>query len=251
MTPERRAVLLHVVDTLPDLERPLLVAVDGGDGAGKTWFADELAELLRERQRAVVRASLDDFHHPRAHRHELGRTGETVWARSFDYRTLRRELLDPWCSGAGAAYRSRSHDLESDAYVDEPASPVPERGVLVVDGVFAQRAEVRDCWDVVVWLDVDDAERVRRVAARGGFTADVRDRDQRRYLEAQAIYRAAADPVRSADLVVDNSDVDRPVVADTAPVPPGWHRTPHGLRRVVTTDAETAARINRLLGPPA
>ena len=248
MTPERLAVLARVADALPDLDRPLLVAVDGGDGAGKTWFADELAGVLSERGRATVRASMDDFHHPRTHRHELGRTGETVWARSFDYRALRRELLDPWGRGSGSSYRRRFHDLETDAYLDDPPAQVPEHGVLVVDGVFAQRDELGGCWDVVVWLEVPDEERVRRVAARGGFSADVADPDQQRYLHAQAIYRAAADPVASADIVIDNADLDRPGLAGGPKVPPGWHRTPHGLRRVVTTDAETAERINRLLG---
>jgi uridine kinase len=251
VTPERRAVLTRVADALPDLDRPLLVVIDGGDGAGKTWFADELAELLRERRRVAVRASMDDFHHPRAHRHELGRSGETVWARSFDYRAMRRELLDPWCTGVHASYRCRVHDLATDAYVDEVAAVVPEHGVLVVDGVFAQRDELRDCWDLVVWLEAGDEERVRRRADRDGVPADVDHPDQQRYLDAQAIYRAAADPVRSADLVVDNTDVDRPSLAGVRSVPPGWHRTPHGLRRVVTTDAETAERINRLLGPPS
>jgi uridine kinase len=77
----------------------VLVVVDGADGAGKTVLADELARLLP----TSVRASLDDFHHPRAHRHALGRTGETVWERDFDYPAVRRELLDPWRRGSGAA----------------------------------------------------------------------------------------------------------------------------------------------------
>jgi uridine kinase len=248
VTPERRAVLARVVEALPELDRPVLVVIDGGDGAGKTWFADELAALLDEAGRRAVRATMDDFHHPRAHRHELGRTGETVWARSFDYRALRRELLDPWASGAGSTYRCRFHDLDTDAYVDDAPAAVPERGVLVVDGVFAQREELGGCWDVVVWLEAPDEERVRRVAERGGFVAHVDDPDQQRYLDAQAIYRAQVDPVRSADIVVDNTDADRPVLAEPLSVPPGWHRTPHGLRRVVTTDAHTAERINRLLG---
>jgi hypothetical protein len=121
-----------------------------------------------------------------------------------------------------------------------------------VDGVFAQRDELRDCWDLVVWLEVTDEERVRRLAGRDGAPADPGHADQSRYLEAQAIYRAAADPVASADVVVDNTDPDRPSVTGRPVVPPGrppgWQDTPLGLRRVVTTDAETAARINRLLG---
>ena len=69
MTPERLAVLARVADALPDLDRPLLVAVDGGDGAGKTRFADDLARHLEETGRVTVRASVDDFHHPRTFRH--------------------------------------------------------------------------------------------------------------------------------------------------------------------------------------
>jgi uridine kinase len=248
VTPERLAVLTRVADGLPDLDRPVLVVVDGADGAGKTWFADDLAVLLGESGRAAVRASVDDFHHPRSFRHEIGRTGDTVWSRSFDYRALRHHLLDPWCRGAGTAYRPRHHDLATDALVDEPAACVPERGVLVVDGVFAQRDELAGCWDLVVWLEVPDEERVRRMAERDGVPADVAHPDQARYLEAQALYRAAADPVGNADLVVDNADPFAPFVVGAPVVPAGWHRTPHGVRRVVTTDAERAARINRVLG---
>lgn len=248
MTPERLSVLARVADGLPDLDRPVLVAVDGADGSGKTWFADDLALLLGESGRVAVRASVDDFHHPRSFRHELGRNGETVWSRSFDYRALRHHLLDPWCRGAGTTYRRRHHDLATDALVAEEPDRVPERGVLVVDGVFAQRAELAGCWDLVVWLEVPDEERVRRMADRDGVPPDATHPDQARYLEAQARYRAAADPVANADLVVDNADPLAPVVVGAAAVPPGWHRTPLGLRRVVTTDAATAARINRVLG---
>ncbi|MEO6511597.1 MAG: hypothetical protein ABIO16_11445, partial [Nocardioides sp.] len=225
MTPERLAVLARVADGLPDLDRPVLVVVDGADGAGKTWFADDLAVVLRESGRAAVRASVDDFHHPRSFRHELGRTGDTVWSRSFDYRALRQHLLDPWCRGAGASYRRRHHDLASDALVGEPSSSVPERGVLVVDGVFAQRAELAGCWDLVVWLEVPDEERVRRMAGRDGVPPDAAHPDQARYLEAQALYRAAADPLGNADLVVDNADPVRPFVVGALVVPAGWHRT--------------------------
>ncbi len=232
---------------VPPAGRPLLVAVDGADGSGKTWFADDLAAVLAGRDRPVVRASVDDFHFPRAHRHARGRTGETVWLRSFDYRTLRRLLLDPWRDGAGSAYRRRWHDLATDAWWQEEPEVVPEAGVLLVDGVFVQRAELGDCWDAVVWLEVSDEERVRRMAERDGVPPDPGHPDQARYLEAQRIYRQAADPVGSADVVVDNTDPGAPFVVDVA-VPPGWHRTPHGWRRVVTTqDPRIAARINRLL----
>ena len=89
-------VLARIVGRVPDRGRPVLVAVDGADGAGKTELAEGLGLALADAGRTVVRASVDDFHHPRAHRHARGRTAETVWARSFDLDALRRELLDPW-----------------------------------------------------------------------------------------------------------------------------------------------------------
>jgi uridine kinase len=246
-TGPRRAVLDQVVEWLPDLDRPLLVAVDGADGAGKTTFADDLAQVLDAAGRPVVRATIDDFHHPREHRHALGRTGENVWARAFDYRALRRALLDPWCAGPGTSYRSRHHDLATDAHLDDPPAEVPAHGVLVVDGVFAQRAELSDCWDLVVWLEVPDEERVRRMAGRDRVPAELDHPDQRRYLDAQALYRAAADPLASADVVVDNTDPARPVLV-RSDLPAGWRRAGDQVRRTITTDAQTASHINKLLG---
>lgn len=200
------AVLAHVARQVPALDRPVLVAVDGADGAGKTVFADALGEQLTALGRPVVRAGVDDFHHPQAYRHALGRTGETVWARSFDVAAIRRELLDPWRRGPGSTYRRRWHDLATDAYVDESPAPVPDRGVLLVDGVFLQRPELADAWDLVVWLEVPASVRVARMATRDGTVDDVTHPDQQRYLDAQRIYRETCDPVSSADVVVDNTD---------------------------------------------
>ncbi|HEY3530211.1 MAG TPA: hypothetical protein VGK78_13785 [Nocardioides sp.] len=183
--------------------------VDGPDGAGKTVLADELAAVLGP---PTVRASLDDFHRPRAYRHASGRTADTVWERSFDYVAVRRELLDPWRRGAGTPYRRRWHDLLSDSYVDEPAEQVPVEGLLVVDGVFAQRPELAAYWDLVVYVDADADVRVARMAGRDGVATDPEHPDQRRYLDAQLIYRKTCRPLASADVVLDNTDPGSPVV---------------------------------------
>ncbi len=174
-------VLATTASLVPRPGRSVLVAVDGGDGAGKTRFADALAEVLRESGRTVGRGGIDDFLHPADHRHALGRTARTVWERSTDLAAVRRDLLEPW--------RARR-----------------DEAVLVVDGVFAQRPELADLWDLVVWLEVPDDVRVSRMAARDGSVADVADPGQQRYLGAQRIYRDLCDPVGAADVVIDNED---------------------------------------------
>jgi|SRR4051812_41863324 uridine kinase len=45
-------------------KRPLLVAIVGGSGSGKSWFADKLAAALAPN---AARLSLDDFYRDRSH----------------------------------------------------------------------------------------------------------------------------------------------------------------------------------------
>jgi uridine kinase len=80
-------------------ERVLRVGIDGVDGAGKTTLADTLAPLIGDAlapPARAVRASIDDFHRPRADRYRLGRDSpEGYYQDAFDIDTARRVLLDP------------------------------------------------------------------------------------------------------------------------------------------------------------
>lgn len=234
----KQALLDQISSWLTRPVRPLLVAVDGADGVGKTRFADDLADTLAGNGTEVVRASVDGFHHPRDHRHAQGRNGETVWRRTFDYRRLRTELIDPWRRGSGRTFRTAWFDHRSDAEAPTEPRPVPEHGVLIVDGVFVQRPELVHAWDLVVYLDAPAAVGVARMAARDGLPNDPEDPGHRRYLDAQQIYRAQADPSGNADLVVDYTDFDQPRWGrdpgdDSAP-PPGWREDGDRWVREVT-----------------
>ena len=211
-TAARQAVLAEVASRIPLPDRPVLVAVDGVDGSGKTTFADELAGVLRASGRfdEVVRASVDGFHHPREHRHALGRTGETFWSRSFDYPALLRELVTPWRTGPGSSYRVAVHDVDAERPLDLPAAVVPERGLLLVDGIFTQRDELREHWDLTVLLDVPFEVSVSRMARRDGTVDDQAHPSQARYVDGQRIYFATCAPRGRADVVVDNSDLGAP-----------------------------------------
>ena len=200
-----QAVLAEVASRVPSPGRPVLMGVDGPDGAGKTTFADALAELLAADGRTVVRASVDGFHHPRSYRHAEGRTAASVWARHFDLVTVRERLLDPWRAGPGSAYVTRVHDVATDRPVEETPAAVPGLGVLVVDGLFLQRPELVGAWDLVVYLDVPDELGLVRVEERDGPLDD-----HERYAGAQRTYRQQCAPLEHADVVVDNRDLARP-----------------------------------------
>src|SRR5262245_13604907 len=94
---------------------PVRVAIDGVDAAGKTTLADELAELLVEHGRPVIRASIDGFHRPRADRYRQGANSpEGYYADSFDYDALRSALLQPLGPQGSRRFRRAVFDYRTD-----------------------------------------------------------------------------------------------------------------------------------------
>lgn len=196
-----------------ELQPRVLVGVDGPDAAGKTTFADALAGRLGG---TVVRASVDDFHRPRALRLQRGELSpEGCYRDTFDYPALVGGLLAPFHSGADRVLTG-VFDYRADEPLEVSEAGVPAAAVLVVDGVFLLRPELRDWWTVSVHLQVPEEVSIRRGEVRDldvfGSTEGVRQRYLAKYLPAQVLYRAEADPERTADVVLDNTDPEEPVV---------------------------------------
>jgi uridine kinase len=211
----RPAVIAQVADSVPGAqgEDCVRVAVDGVDGAGKTVFADELAAELSARGRAVVRVSADDWHQVRELRYARGRTSpEGFWLDSYDYPRLRAEVLEPLGPGGSREYRPRGHDLPSDEVLTGPPAHAPAGSVVLVDGLFLQRAELEGCFELAIWLDVPFEETAARMAERDGTSPDPEDPSMQRYVGAQRTYFEQRSPWARADLVVDNTDLAAPFV---------------------------------------
>ena len=213
---ERYAVLHDLAERVVAL-RPgerVALAVDGVDGAGKTVLADQLAEVIGglDAPRAVLRLSIDGFHRPRAQRIARGRGPETFYEDSYDYDAFRRAVVEPFRRGEPVT------PAVNDVAADEPVRPTPVAvgpdTVLLVDGIFLQRPELADVWDAAVWVEVPFTVSVPRGNARfgDGHDPDPEAESNRRYVEGQRLYLAAADPRARATWVLDNTDLERPVL---------------------------------------
>jgi len=146
---------------------PIGVAIDGPDAAGKTTLADELAGLLERGGNAVIRASIDGFHRPRASRHRRGEySPDGYFQDSFDYEALRRHLLAPLGPNGDRRYRPRVFDFRSDAAVPDEWSVASGNAILLFDGVFLLRTELNDVWDFRVVVAVEFEEMLRRALVR-------------------------------------------------------------------------------------
>ena len=188
----RQSLLETVAELIPHpiSVEPVLVGIDGVDGAGKSHFADELAEVLRSRDRAVIRASVDDFHRPRRERYRLGRYSPVgYWLDSYDYPALRENLLGPLGSGgASRRYRTGVHDVATDEPLDRPWRTAPPGAVLLLDGIFLHRDGLVSVWDFSVYLDVPEETSVARMVERDGANPDPKHPSNTRYVQGQRLY---------------------------------------------------------------
>ena len=216
----RRKVLRQVADAVlatAQADRPALVAIDGVDGAGKTTFAEELA-LVLSAARPVIRASLDSFHQPRAARYRLGRSSpEGFFRESYDYSALKAALLDPLRSG-GRPFRRAVFDVDADRPVDAVEEQAAPGSILVFDGVFLHRPELRDYWDFSVFLDVP-WEKNHHLPKQPEWAVGLPDPSsaEHRYAEGQRMYFRECDPRRAASMVIDNTNLAEPSIVKPEP----------------------------------
>ncbi|MGP3535270.1 uridine kinase [Microbacterium sp. RD1] len=189
----------------------IILAVDGIDGAGKTLFADGLAEVFAEEGSAAFRASLVDFARPR--RERLARGAESpagYYADTFDLATLRRVLVDPFRIGGSTGFQLTAFDSGRDAPVESQWVTAPRDAVLILDGAFLLRPELRGLWNWSIWLEVPPSVAFARLALRDGTDPDPDAASNRRLRGAQELYRREAEPRRAASAIVDNSDLAVP-----------------------------------------
>ncbi len=181
-----------------------LLAVDGVDGAGKTRFADDLAARLGKGSHAVFRASIDDFHRPRALRYARGRdSAEGFYLDSYDYDLFRRVLVNPFKMGGSTGFVTAGFDLDRDVPWESDWKTGPQDATLVVDGIFLNRPALRGLWNYSIWLEGEPF--AARLEARDGAAAP-----SERYSGGRALYLKDADPRAAASAIVDNTDVDHP-----------------------------------------
>jgi phosphoribulokinase len=187
------------VDRLVDLtrdagRRPLLIGIDGQGGAGKSSFARRLVQRLDS---AAVVVEGDDFYRDLPDDERVLLDAEQGVEQYFDWQRLRREVLEP-VARAEQVLRYQRYDWPAETMGDWVEMPMPD--VVIVEGVYTLRPQLRDLVDVKVYVEASDAVRRRRQFERGENTDEWIDR----WVAAEDLYVARTAPRTVADVVVDS-----------------------------------------------
>lgn len=220
MEPSNRAAVLDELAALIAViasSRPVRVAVDGRTASGKTTLADELAGVVGKTGREVIRTSIDGFHRPKAERYARGRhSAEGYYHDARDLPAINALLLSPLGPQGDLRYRTASFDLDGDTPIEQEPQIASVDAILIVDGTFLQRPELREGWDVAIFVEtseqISEQRGIDRDAERLGGADATRQLYAVRYRPAFDLYERMCAPASAADAIFNNDDFAHPVL---------------------------------------
>lgn len=164
---------------------PQLIALSGPDCAGKSTLAVDVREQSNRLGLDITLLSIDAFLIPRSLRTSNASEPIAYFENAFDYAAL-EQTLETTKSGSSSV-----------------SSNSPE--IVLVEGVFLLRSELRHWWDLTIWIDVDTSVIMDRALERDkeyfGDEGTVRHVYQNRCLPAQDYHIRRDLPRQSADII--------------------------------------------------
>lgn len=138
---------------------------------------------------------------------------EGFYLDSYNYGELRKTLLDPLGPNGSRRYCSAIFDHVTDTPVSMHWSVADPNAILIFDGIFLHRPELRDVWSLSVFLAALFEVTIPRRAGQGpnSGSADIHAPSNRRSIEGQKIYLRDTEQTL-ANVVIDYSDVTNPVL---------------------------------------
>lgn len=215
----RKQYMKEIADHILNLNltHPTRVGVSGITGSGKTTFANELAEEMKNRGVQVIRASIDDFHNPRVIRYTQGKeSARGYYEDAHDYTAFKERLLKPLGPNGNLQYETISHNLITDIPVHNTPLVASPNMVLIVDGTFLLKKEIEYLFDYKIFIDTDFEIAKKRGAEREteafGSYEEAEKMFINRYHAACKMYIDEHNAKECTNVIFQNSNFDDPVV---------------------------------------
>lgn len=180
---------------LPRRRLTILVGIDGRGGSGKSTIARALSALID----SSVVVEFDDFYRPSEERGPLGDARSAEVGRNFDWPRVRDQVLIPLDTDRSARYQR--YDWVADQLAEW--HELRPGGVVIIEGNYCTRSELRDFYDLTIWVEAPHDVRLRRGLERGG--QDQLDRWLEEWMPEEERYIEAENPQARVDLILDGA----------------------------------------------
>lgn len=160
--PQYTQLLQKIRSLMAGRAKPLLVALDGRSGVGKSTMAQAIAQEI-----GGIVVIGDDFFSGGPDAEWDARSADAKVADCIDWRRLRREALEPLLAGKPASWHPFNFisgiGLSKEVIECKPAP------VIILDGAYSCRPELADIVDFSVLIEMsDDPLRRQRLLVREG-----------------------------------------------------------------------------------
>jgi len=196
---------------------PIKIGIDGVTASGKSTFSTKLKSSLEATGRAVRIISLDHFHNVREIRYREGRSSpEGYFRNAYNIEGIIKNVLEPLMDNEVFKYKEKIHDVESDKVLNSPWNTIGLETIILVEGSFSLRKELRSYFDCKIYLDVDLKTSENRGSLRDaslfGTEKEARRLIKERYHEAHKIHLQENEPSKHCNFLINNENPEHPKI---------------------------------------
>jgi len=188
--------------------RPLIIGINGIDGAGKTTYANALSRFLLQQGHRTQVVHVDDFHNERAIRYAGPDEASNFYRKSINFDALETLILKPIKSTCHLKATLTLLDLETDTYTLRRHYDISPTTIVIVEGIFLFKRELRAYFDLAIFLDVSFDEAVRRARQRDThIPVDlIEERYRKKYHAGQRLYFSNDRPLETVDILISQPE---------------------------------------------
>ena len=200
--------IIRRIEQLSGSQRVTVIGLDGLGGAGKSTLARQLCAQLQSSGRTVLLLHIDDFIHPRAVRYNASHPEwvcyyDLQWR--FDYFA---EIIHQIKACSEQSISIDLYDKVDDTYITYRYD-LDDHVIVLAEGIFLQRKEYDGLFDCMVYMDVPEELRLRRVLKRDtyiGTEQEIAAKYISRYFPAERQYLQEYQPQMRADFCLTVSE---------------------------------------------
>lgn len=168
--------------------KPVLIAIEGFGGSGKTTIANKLKDALLD---AYI-INIDDFI-------IKSKLTELSWDKgAFDRERLERQVLIPATTGKEIAYQKLIWAKDT---LNEPIT-VPKVAYIIVEGISSYHPNIAKYYDYKIWVDTPIELAKERGHVRDSSNENAQHWDL--WAENDLKYQQKYHPEKVADFVIEN-----------------------------------------------